>query len=353
MNHYLSFKLKFLSFVSIVMVVISHANSTSVNFAGGSLQISKSSISFFVQTFLSTTIARVSLPFFILISGYLFFLNIRPSFITFKEKFIKRLRTVFLPFFIWSLWGIVVYYLLQTIPYSKPFFANDLVKDYSILRLIDTLFINPLPYQLWFLRDLLYLVIISPVILIFVRKFKIGFILMMFLIWFNDISIMPGMHVDSLFFFSIGCYFSIFQSIYITENSNKRINLLFFITWFSLCLLNTYLISMDQELSWDHFITKACTLLTIVFIWRSYDKISDVIPRNLDVFSFTFFIFAAHEPLLTIQKKVLTFLIGFDEGRSFIIYLFSSILTILITIYIGKIIRKYIPYLYNVITGGR
>jgi surface polysaccharide O-acyltransferase-like enzyme len=122
----------------------------------------KSPVSF-LQYFISQGLFRLPTPIFFSISGYLFFLNMKGKQSEFILKFKKRIKTIVIPYLFWSTSGVLIYFALQIIPQSRAFFNKELVINYSLLKLLNTIFFNPVPGQLWYLRDLIMLVFLSPI----------------------------------------------------------------------------------------------------------------------------------------------------------------------------------------------
>jgi len=125
MNKYQSDKLRTISFFLILLVVMVHSTNLSVRIDANFTTINKGVNSFF-QNFISDGIAKIASPLFFAISGYLFFLNInegKPA--EFLEKYKKRFRTLVIPYLLWSIFGLIFYFAIQSIPYFKPFFTRE------------------------------------------------------------------------------------------------------------------------------------------------------------------------------------------------------------------------------------
>ncbi|MEL6945544.1 MAG: acyltransferase, partial [Bacteroidota bacterium] len=215
MNTYLSRKLRVVSFILIVMVVFLHAHNIS---GKGDL------LNYYVQNFISTGITKISVALFFVISGYLFFFNIKEGKIQeFGSKIKSRSRTILLPYLLWSLWGILFFFLLQSLPFSKSFFNSDLLQKKSTPELLHTLFVKPLPYQLWFLRHLFVFALLSP-ILYFIAKHAKWILLSIIAILLLKILEIPEndfIHNRSLAYFCLGCYLGIHGQAWLKRNYTK------------------------------------------------------------------------------------------------------------------------------------
>ncbi len=139
-----------------------------------------------------------------------------------------------IPYLSWNLLYIL-YILLQKVAASclnlndKPvrsnisdFFKNNgylhMLWDCQIWELVNanilgynSLNSGPILIPMWFIRDLIIVVIISPIIFTALRKFKYWFIIALGICYIT--KIWPNIHgfsIDAIFFFSSGAYFSIY-----------------------------------------------------------------------------------------------------------------------------------------------
>jgi surface polysaccharide O-acyltransferase-like enzyme len=352
MNPYLSLKIKYLSFVLMILVVILHA----YNFNQYDNRESFLGFSEFVQTLLGSGIAAVAVPLFFLISGYLFFLNFDATPKTYGKKIVRRFHTLVIPYLIVSLWGLFVFFALQSLPYSNGYFNSGLVKDFSFNQLISTIFLDPMPYQLWFIRDLFVMTLLSPVIYYGIRFLKLTFVLITFIPWvFNvDVIILSSI---SLPFFVTGSYLALkLPEWVIFKHQSKRRYLTY--VWLMLIILrSTIQVYNLTDIIVIDILHKVTILVGIVACWQLYDSVFGQMDLNKRkgnyLFDFTFFLFLFHEPILTIIKKILKSILGKTEVSSLVVYLATPVITIVLVIMIGVLLKKYMPKVFAVITGNR
>lgn len=347
----MSVKLKSLSFLLMVCVVFFHAHNMNTGSTG-----QHRGYSLFIQNFLGDGLTRIAVPLFFTISGYLFFLSIKGSATEFITKYKKRVRTLLIPYLFWSVWGLLVFFILQTIPQSKVFFNHGLIINYTTSQLLHTVFLDSLSYQLWFLKDLIVLIIISPVIYWLIGFFNVFFIIILATAWFYNLDFVIFLN-ESVLFFAIGAFISLKQNQLLTFRFKKQSLVLAFF-WFVIVLIKTILSQLEMiNLTTYFIIIKISVLFGVPAVWGLYDVLftkkdlskSKVYP----LFSFTFFLYGFHEPLLTILKKGLLFALGKSELASLAAYFFTAILAISISILVGCCLSKITPRFYSVITGGR
>lgn len=356
MNKYLSDKLRIISFTSILLVVFIHSYNLTVNFNSGSIDIGNS-YNVFIQEYISQGIATIAVPLFFCISGYLFFLNFNGTTSEFLLKFKKRIKSIFIPYLVWSIWGLLFYFILQLFPQSQNFFTKKLIADYSFTELLNTLFINPIPYQLWFLRDLIMLVMLSPLIFWFVKQLKIISILILFVMWFIFFDFnFYIFKTESLLFFSLGAYLALHQKSFLLNKIYLKNYWLLLIFWFTIVFIKTLLLNSEHTFL-IILLGKTSIIIGISTIWIIYDNLMEnkLKPnaKILNLSSYSFFIFVFHEPILTFFKKGMFYITGTSDLMVLLNYFLSPLVIITFSIMIGFILSKVTPKFYQFITGGR
>lgn len=337
-----------------ILVVVLHCYNLDTKIGGLIIEQPKN-FNWFIQTFISYGITRIAVPLFFLISGYLFFLGFKNSKNEIANKIKKRIRTLVIPYFFWVLFGILFYFVLQSLPQLHQFFAKKLIKDYSSLDWFNAIFVNIIPYQLWFLRDLIVMVFLSPIIYVVIKKTNYFYLLVIVPFWIlnQDNLIFTS---EALLFFSIGSYLALEKSELLEK---KTINSYLFLSiWIVILLLKTF-----SEFYFERgslpvvLLLKSSILVGIYAFWNWYDCL---IKNNQNRFkivnpiiNFSFFLYVFHEPILTIIKKGLFKILGTGGNSYFLIYLISPFITIFICVLVGMLFKKVIPSIYNFTTGNR
>lgn len=357
MNKYLSDKIKAISFILMGLVVFLHAYNLKVNFSSGTGVIDQG-INSFIQDFISQGLGRIAVPLFFTISGYLFFFNIKKgSFDEFVSKYKKRAKTLLLPYFLWSIFGLLLYLGLQSFPISASFFTNDLIVHQSPLQLLSKLTINPIPYQFWFIRDLILLIIVSPILYRLIVDYKFIPVIIFFVAWVFNFSLVI-FSIESLLFFALGAYLSIEKiKLQNTDISRKQI-IGIVTTWLIIVLIKTILMQLYPDLGrLIYLLKKSSIIVGIVALWLVYDlwaENKDISKTKVyHVFKYSFFLFAFHEPILTIFTKGFYHLLGLSEMSSLITYFLAPLITIIISILVASSLRRLVPRFYYLVTGGR
>lgn len=353
MKAYTSDKIRILSFLSIVLVVFLHAFNLN-NLATTKPLFYKSWI-WFVQDIVSYGFTRIAVPLFFLLSSYLFFLNTHGSLADFIGKMKKRIHTLLIPFLFWSFFGIFFYFTLQSLPQTAKFFTKGHVVDFTAGQWLQTIFINPIPYQLWFVRDLMVLIVLSPLLYQGIKQAWKLMLALAFIGWILAPNVWQNSS-EALLFFVIGASLSVHQPKRI-ETNYARFSLGWMLFWMLLVLLKTALqfASVPPELIFGIF--KLSILVGLFACWSFYDRLFTSTPITnktlLKLSAFTFFIYASHEPVLTVFKKILFVILGKTAMGHFEIYLAAPILTLLFCLIMGYFLKRFATPVYAFLTGGR
>ena len=91
---------------------------------------------FFIVTTISQVLARIGVPLFFVISGFLFFYHCRFNCDVYKRKLRSRFKSLFMPFIIWNIIALL-YSMKCFLPILSSFY-RPLEIDFSIVRLINT-----------------------------------------------------------------------------------------------------------------------------------------------------------------------------------------------------------------------
>lgn len=190
-----------MSFISIVFVLYIHSQFTQDEIAGMHTND-------YIQTFWSGMVGRCAVPLFYMISGYLFFLNVPNGMQSVFGKIRKRVRTLLIPYIIGCLFFVGFYVIVEMMPGTSRFLNNSMMSIFQqpLAKLLCATFygINggmPYAFQLWFLRDLILIVLTSPLWYALLRQLGWWCVCIVFMLTYVDIPCVP---VLSLFWFIFG-----------------------------------------------------------------------------------------------------------------------------------------------------
>ncbi|MEW7278536.1 acyltransferase [Aquimarina sp. 2201CG1-2-11] len=347
-------KIRILSFYSIFMVVVCHA----YNLTSLSIETNRE-IVYYIEYLFALELSNIFIPMFFFISGFLFFKNHDLSVFTFKRKIKNRFKTLVIPYFLWcGLWFLIVF-VIQLIPMLSDFFEKRLL-DMPLWKQIWLAFVDPINYTFWFIRELIFYVLMTPLIYLGIKYLKIYFLIFLCallfleqpsLLYVNNVNLFQYL---GLFSFTCGAYTSI-AKLNIISNFKTSTHLLSIVVWAILIFFNFYVRETYEETHLIHIVCKRITMFVGFFtVWTMYDFINRKYElTNKALYGYRFFIYAAHGVALTYFTKVYVKLIGENDVVLLILFFVSSILATLICVAFAKLLQKKTPKIYSLLTGSR
>lgn len=326
--------------------------------------------SYYVLKIFSSMLPPLVVPGFFLLSGYFFFLKWDEQhgskiwcWATYKEKLSKRVFTLLHPYIIWNILPVLlgmIGYIFTHFSENKPII--EIVYSYlqgkglrifwsfyelgtsgTILGVIP-LSISTAPYNfpLYYLRDLMGICILSPLVFIFVKKLKcVGMIFLILLGILGLLPSYPGLRSSALLYFSFGAYFSI-NNIDIVEKIKGRIDILSIIFLAILCLI------VKENCSCQ--VQNLYVMIGLVLLLRLVTKL--VLRYNISspkyIVSGIFFFYVAHEGLYLLhvgQFLVCNIIPPLSYFNVLIGYVLTIILTFILCYIVRNILKKWMPKL--------
>jgi len=358
---------------------------------------------FYIFVLFSKIISHSSVPAFFFISGYLFFYkkdnseNTAFSLSNYREKLRRRCRTLLFPYIFWISAWLIGYFILFKSPLAKilhlgaggtmPYSLQNIAAAFWCYNGDTAYQTFPLVGQFWFIRDLLVITLLSPLIWLAIRKIQLPFLLITGIFWLFD-GHFPALGLNSynipligplglshvvLFFFSLGAYFSINNKLFTEEF--QRIRLLSYITYPLLVAATLFIIGnlglKNTTTNWfyDTFWLHRLTVFTgvIFFINLIYDNVKkqEKTENNLTqqtagtlstfLASASFFVFAFHQEWLRLPAKKIFIetLSPQTEIARLACYIGHFLFYIILSLLSYALLKKLFPKFTNLITGGR
>lgn len=347
----LSDLLKAIRFPLAVLVVITHVLPFSIQNVDLSWDIEN--IYAFISEFLSHGIS--SSPTYFVIAGYLFYYG-KKSLTTeqYKDKLSKRVYSLVIPYFLWN--GIAIITSLMRY-YGLSIIENESI-DWSQYLDPSELFIQlwhtPADYPLWFIRDLICISIIAPV-LHFALLHTRGLVLIgLFTLYIFGVDCgIPGFSTIAISFFSLG--------IYLGSNSIDLLNICnrygkaCIAIWLVVALV--YLFNNTE--SWSQPLSSVSKILGVFVNLSVCKAMSESSERFFSwmckLAPTTFFIYACH--LVHIEGWFKGFFSRIDFMQSgawqFIPYFSIPILTILTCLGLYYGLKRFAPNILAPLVGNR
>ena len=348
-------RLNLLRFPLIVGVVFIHAYGTDVGMANARIGMAQSGyLAQFIQDIVSDGLARVAVPLFFMMSGYLFFLGFEWSLDGYKRKLRKRVNTLLIPFLFWNSLALLLFAIAQSLPATRVYFSgeNTPIASFGLYDYLNALLgisQSPIALQFWFIRDLMLMVLLVPVLQLILKKIPTIFLGVIALIWF--FGIWPIYTPSSVaFFFYVGTSLAFSGRSLFTVD---RYGNIFLCVYIAILLLDA-LTKGNEFNGYIHRIGILFGIVSALYVTRLVLKFNKLRSSLLWTSGCSFFVFAVHNPSLVVLRKVsYRFLKPESDMAVLALYFSVPIITIAVAIVLHVILKAVAPKLLSVISGGR
>lgn len=262
------------------------------------------------------------------------------------------------PYVFWNIVVLLLFLLTQIFLSSMLSGRNKLIADYNFIDWINIFWNhnngNPICYQLWFIRDLIIVVLFTPFIYNFIKYTKIYGIILLGLLWiFNIWFDVVSFSLTSFFFFSFGAWFSINKRDFTVDFSSLR--WISVIMYLGLLILN--IILWFNDITKYFFLNNLGIIIGMIAIisWTAYEVNENRITPNFFLAASSFFVYAYHGmPIALLIKFYMKFTATFISEWTMVLgYILIPFIIAYIGVGIYAILHKFFPSFTALITGGR
>lgn len=310
----------------------------------------------FFQYVITEELARIAVPLFFFISGFLFFYRSGFSTRIYGQKLRKRVRTLLVPYVLWNAAFFLVMFCAQAFLHVSPD-KRIAIEEYGWLDWLNIFWADkggmPASYQFWFVRDLMVAVLLSPVLYLIVKHLKafgvFAFgVLWLFGIWFH----VTGFNIDAFFFFAFGAWYSMNKCDFTAVFGRVRLGAT--CAYLILLVVNTWL--------WHINVTDYSFLLRLgiftglvaVVSWTAHGISNNRLRVSAFLASSSFFVYAYHVLPVAMLVKAYVRLLPHASDWAFVAgYLLIPLFISAVGVGIYALLHRYLPAFTAVITGGR
>jgi surface polysaccharide O-acyltransferase-like enzyme len=349
--------IEILRYPLIVGVVFIHSFPVSVKWKGEYLGTQDpGTVSLIIRNLFSEGMFRLPVPMLFLFAGFLFFWNVQQNefqMSVYVQKWKSRARSLVIPFLFWNVAVLLFIAIAQASFLAPYFFESYPIREYGPFNFLNAVLgitHAPIAYQFWFIRNLIVLVALSPVIYALVRWAGIFYLLPLGSLWLMHEWPLRIPDAPGLFFFSLGAYLGLKKWDRWTFDS-WRIPLS--VAYLSVLIWDVSTKGMQGNGKIHHLgilIGIPC-LLSWMGLLLKHQRIAALLKGLAPA---SFFLFAAHEPLLMMLRKTLYWTLEPQSDAIMIglYFLYPSLVIILCT---GAFyaLRSRFPNAMGWITGGR
>jgi surface polysaccharide O-acyltransferase-like enzyme len=303
-------------------------------------------------------IARISVPFFAMLSGFFLASKLQTG-DEYTAILKNKAKTLLLPYLIAS---IMIFLTSELI---KWFFQPESYQGLTLLLSIESVTVHPVSDQFWFLRDLMILTILSPLLLSRntlsnQRKYFTVLVLILFFLWLVDYQPFPiffGWYlvsIETLFFFSLGgIFFGKKELLYSVIKTNIKNKVIVLSLWLLLLVGRIYIdptlnVWYAKEYSiFSLALYKVAILVGIISLIQFSIYLSS---NKLLIYlsGLTFFAYIFHLVPLSYIQVITSQII--DKKYTF--YINYPIVLVSVFLF-AHLLAKYTSVFFAIITGGR
>lgn len=350
-----------LRFLLIVLVVFIHNHFTldTIAVAAKNTLLNENSIAYWIKLFIAQGLGRCAVPLFFVFSAFLQSVKNDSYFRLLK----KKTKSLLLPYLIWTL--MYAFYFtgikLFVFKIAPQLIVNPdtLSFNWTIIEWCQKFFgISPkgnfvLPQfagQFWFIRDLIILIIFSPILSFFVKKIPFLFLCVISILYFCSVYL-HFVENQAIFYYSLGLFWGTYR-INVFEKVD-RINWLEIIVLFLGCFIISNLCNKYRNVFHSCYVFfDSIIMLKLSGILIKKDRLYSL----LDYLScYSFFLFAVHTPILS-DRISRIWIYFFPMTNSFFsLFEFFGVATLIIVIgtMMGIFLKKICSPLFCLLNGGR
>lgn len=291
---------------------------------------------------------KISVPVFFVISGFLFFRNTE-SFgkNLYVGKLKTRVRTLMVPYVLWTLICLLYFCLKQlpTILHTGDLSCISSLFTWQIFWMYKNCL--PLHFSLWYVRDLIVMCLVSPVIWLLIKYLRhVAMLLIFGTFMMHDIDYHISFPI-SIFYFSLGSYFSICR-IDIQKVAMK-------LGWGILLLagisIGCSVLGNITLTRLSHIVFVLCCLgMSCFFTGRYQCKIPQLLTDSV------FFVYASHCIMIVMMFNRIFMPIIPDTSHPAWLFLrlfIVGIMTLITCVLLFVTLRRLFPKTISVLTGSR
>lgn len=356
MNPQDSERINVLRFPLAVFVVFFHNIQTITRYASESLgHNGREGLTYFIRHSISFGLGPTAVPLFFTLSSYLLFHTFEWSVQNYINKCKSRIRTLLIPYVFWNATILLTLSLVHSLAVIQEYFPGKaaLIESMSVWSFFDTMLgitVIPINNPLWYIQHLMILVLAMPLIYPLLYRLPALAIGIVFIAWFFKIPVLPVYTIEAVLFFFIGAAIAIHKKNIFHLDSHERV----IYSAFVILLIIDFFVRDQQAWKYVHRITIATGVLSMLCLSGRIIKHQYLKDALLNLAGASFFVYIAHEPALTVARKIAYKLIRPESSIViFMLYLIIPIALIGLLLLIYRFANRSFPRATRFVTGGR
>jgi len=316
-----------------------------------------------------------SVPIYFFISGFVFFSGVEWNRETYLRKLKNRVKTLLIPYLIWNTAAIGLL-AVKYLPFFEGFRSVETEFQFSFKALLAcfwnyrsdfypglydaSVFSGPaeaLPVNgaLWFLRDLMIVVVCTPLLHRLLKRAGIRAVIGLGTLWFIAGYRGPShlcQLLDAFFFFAWGAYLSINRKEMLAEFGRYFT----FSMWAYPLLALSYVAAMHLCPEAAFTIKRVNILVGLLFAYNAASRLlrHDVCKPSAFLAASSFFIYAAHYPLCDRLCRILLVLFRPESDIALLaVYTLTTLLLTALLLSAFYLMKRCSPRLLKIVAGRR
>ncbi len=349
MDKFLSKKISRVSFILAVCVILLHSTNTST------YTFSQYSPIRLFQDFLASLIG-IAVPTFFVISGFLFY-RTADSIQSVGNKCKRRIFTLLIPYLIFNLIYTAYFLTIYNLPGLKEHFNNAWRGTLTLKTIFRGVFLAEFSGILWYVRNLIILTAISPLIYYSLKIKPLSYVIALglFVVFLLDKTIphLPYIQTASWVWYYLGAIIAV--NIKNLPRFSNKTNCLFLggglIFTLALFVFSGGFISFTLNVNVYLLIYNLLLTAMIICFWFALDL--TVTERSFKIEKLSFFIYCLHSLILETTQKVFYIVGGNNLIVATLDYIISPIFTLSVIYIIALLLNKFAPSVFKIVSGGR
>lgn len=303
---------------------------------------------------ISHNIGRIAVPCFFLFSGYFFFFKIQIFDVNvYVKQLCKKLITLGVPYLIWIVMFVLIVLVKNFIFGKLGLMEDDMYADLERSSYYDILWGGPFLFPLWYLRDLICMVVLSPIFYMLFKYTKgLGLFLLIFaymMVWELNI---PGLSTTAFFFFGAGAFMGIYKYDLMALGLRYKAWKLLAAVLFLGIATNFNATSHYEYWIRPFILTGVLVTLCIGNILVKTNKLKS---HLLGLSASVFFIYAIHSIYIInwVKGGVAKSPLLVSGWGKLIGYFIIPIVCMLVCLLLYRVMKKFLPRVLDILTGER
>lgn len=307
----------------------------------------------FVSELVSHNLGRIAVPMFYVISGFLFFYSGNngktPRF--YIDKWKRRINTLVIPYLLWNaIFFIAV--IIKNAVFNKYGIGHDEWLDtIKTIGLYGVIWGMPLDYPLWYLRDLICMTLLTPVICLFIRKTGLWGIVLLYIVYLFGLELpLTGFSTTAILYFSAGCFLELNKVQLISVVREYGCNALF------AAIVFLFIGVLLNDCACHETVMKLFIPIGLLSFCYVIDGIygSRLFRVFISLSGTVFFVYAVHAVyIINWSKGLFVHLLGDGAECMWLSYFFVPILVLCVSLGLYRVLSLLFPRTLSLLCGNR